>query len=136
FEACNPEADALMLPFEDKPEMLEVVPRSLGVAPTGEDAAASTPPRSSNYPNGTEPPVDVVLLNAGWDVRGFTPCSTDGAGAGLEPLRLVRRKLVLLARGDPSPEHVVRERRPAEHRGLQLGGPGRTAGGRVPVAVG
>ncbi len=89
FNECNPQARAVTVEFEGKYEMLDVVPRSLGVAPEAEPDAPPTQSASARYPIGSEPSVDVIHLNAGWDVLGFTPCGKDGPKEGLMPLNSV-----------------------------------------------
>ncbi len=89
FNECNPQANAVTVEFENKYTMFDVVPRSLEVDPQPEADAPPAQSASARYPIGSEPAVDVIHLNAGWDVLGFTPCGKDGPKKGLLPLNSV-----------------------------------------------
>ncbi len=104
FHACNPGASVHTVEFEGKFEFLDVLGRILGVAPEPEPGAPPTQSASARYPLGSEPRVDVIHLNSGWDVRGLTPCGKDGPKRGLRPLSSVLDEETL---NRPFAEHLL-----------------------------
>ncbi len=83
FETCNPDAELSTDSYDEKQELIEAVFHSLPPSSASADdpeTLTSTDPTALDTSTSDSalvaPPLDAIQLNAGSDVRQFTPCGT------------------------------------------------------------